>query len=124
MFKANGLRSWNLNTPDLEATVRFYQELLGATEGNRQNIAGHDVARLRVGDQGIGLFDAPSGSDAPGVPHHTFAGEGPATPEELVAAFEAKGIKVDGTRMHGTGPGYSVYVLDPAGNRLELSVDP
>jgi len=26
--------------------------------------------------------------------------------------------------MHGNGPGYSVYVYDPCGNRIELSTDP
>jgi hypothetical protein len=26
-------------------------------------------------------------------------------------------------RLHGEGPGYSVYVIDPSGNRLELSKD-
>jgi hypothetical protein len=35
--------------------------------------------------------------------------------------LEAKGAKVDGIRHHGNGPGYSVYVIDPSGNRLELS---
>jgi catechol 2,3-dioxygenase-like lactoylglutathione lyase family enzyme len=123
MFKAVSLRSWNLNTPDLEATVRFYRDVLGAEEGSRQTIGGGAVARLRLGDQGIGLFDAAAG-DRPGVPHHTFAGEGPATADELIKALESRGIAVDGVRMHGSGPGYSVYVNDPAGNRLELSVDP
>jgi hypothetical protein len=31
---------------------------------------------------------------------------------------------VENVRMHGTGPGYSVYVYDPCGNRIELSTDP
>jgi hypothetical protein len=30
---------------------------------------------------------------------------------------------VGDTRSHGEGPGYSVYVTDPSGNRLELSKD-
>ena len=42
-------------------------------------------------------------------------------PKELIKELEAKGIKVDETRIHGEGPGYSVYVIDPSGNRLELS---
>ena len=49
--------------------------------------------------------------------------EGPSDPKELIKELEAKGIKVDETRIHGEGPGYSVYVIDPSGNRLELSKD-
>ena len=70
-----------------------------------------------------------SGSSMPlknvrrGVPHHTFDIEGPNDPKELIKELEAKGIKVDDTRLHGEGPGYSVYVIDPSGNRLELSKD-
>ena len=60
---------------------------------------------------------------APGVPHHTFDIEGPGDPKELIKELEAKGIKVDDLRLHGEGPGYSVYVIDPSGNRLELSKD-
>ena len=44
-------------------------------------------------------------------------------PNELVKELEAKGAKVDEIRRHGNGPGYSVYVIDPSGNRLELSAD-
>jgi len=30
---------------------------------------------------------------------------------------------VEDTRLHGEGPGYSLYITDPNGNRLELSKD-
>ena len=56
-----------------------------------------------------------------GVPHHTFDIEGPSDPKELIKELEAKGIKVDDLRIHGEGPGYSVYVIDPGGNRIELN---
>ena len=42
----------------------------------------------------------------------------------MVRELEAKGVKVENVRMHGAGPGYSVYVYDPCGNRIELSTDP
>ena len=45
-------------------------------------------------------------------------------PEMLVRELEAKGIKVDNTRQHGDGPGYSVYINDPSGIGTELSCDP
>ena len=34
----------------------------------------------------------------------------------------ALGISVDSVRQEHDGRGYSVYIVDPGGNRLELSV--
>jgi predicted enzyme related to lactoylglutathione lyase len=118
-----GLRSWNINAEDFESTVRFYQDVLGAEETMRHQIASANVARLKLGSTGLGLFDA-KGGPRPGVPHHTFDFEGPREPDVMVKELEAKGIKVENIRMHGNGPGYSVYVYDPCGNRIELSTDP
>jgi catechol-2,3-dioxygenase len=123
MFKATGMRSWNLNADDLEKTFEFYKDVLGAEETQRHTIGDAAVARLKVGDSGIGLFDS-SGGPRFGVPHHTFFGEGPGDPEELVRDLEVRGIKVEGVRHHGATTGYSIYVEDPGGNRIELSVDP
>jgi hypothetical protein len=78
---------------------------------------------MRIGKSGIGLFDA-SEIKAPGVPHHTINFEGPTTPEAMVQELAERGIKVENIRLHGEGPGYSVYVTDPSGNYLELSTDP
>jgi predicted enzyme related to lactoylglutathione lyase len=121
MFKITGLRSWNLNADDFAAMVGFYRDGLGVEEAGRQNIAGNDVVRLRAGAQGIGLFDAAKGA-TPGVPHHTLAVEGPADADALTRELESKGIKVDAVRQHQEDAGFSVYVIDPSGNRLELSV--
>ena len=81
------------------------------------------MARLRLGATGLGLFDA-SGGPRPGVPHHTLEFEGPRESDAMVKELEALGVKVEAVRVHGQGPGYSVYVTDPSGNRLELSTDP
>jgi predicted enzyme related to lactoylglutathione lyase len=123
MFKILGMRSWNLNADDLEATVAFYRDKLGAQESGRQTIGGAAVVRLRVGEQGIGLFDSSEGP-RPGIPHHTFNCEGPSDPEEMKQELATRGIDVESVRMEHDGKGYSVYVLDPCGNRLELSVRP
>jgi catechol 2,3-dioxygenase-like lactoylglutathione lyase family enzyme len=122
MFRITGMRSWNLNADNLEEMVAFYREL-GAEESNRQTIGGAAVARLRLGAHGIGLFDASAGP-RPGIPHHTFTCEGPADPEELSKELGDRGINVESVRREGEGPRYSVYVTDPSGNRLELSVTP
>lgn len=123
MFKLTGLRSWNFNAEGLEETVRFYRDVLGVDQMQRQTVGGAEVARLKVGSSSVGLFDASEGP-RPGVPHHTFEFEGPSDPEAMVKELGVLGVKVDAIRVHGNGPGYSVYVDDPSGNRLELSTDP
>jgi predicted enzyme related to lactoylglutathione lyase len=123
MFKILGMRSWNLNADNIEATVAFYRDKLGAQESSRQTVGGAAVVRLRVGEQGIGLFDSSEGP-RPGIPHHTFNCEGPSDAEEMKQELATRGIDVESVRMEHYGEGYSVYVLDPCGNRLELSVRP
>jgi catechol 2,3-dioxygenase-like lactoylglutathione lyase family enzyme len=80
------------------------------------------VNRLSAGETRLGLFDA-SEKQFPGVPHHTFDIDGPSESKELIEELEAKGIRVGETHVHGEGPGYSVYLTDPNGNRIELSKD-
>ncbi len=121
-MKVLRLRSWNFQAPNLEAMTRFYQLALGAELRAEQTLAGVKVHRLSAGETGLGLFDA-SGKQFPGVPHHTFDIDGPADSKELIRELEAKGIQVEETRVHGKGPGYSVYITDPNGNRVELSKD-
>ena len=123
MFKILGMRSWNLNADDFQTMLSFFRDKLGAQESGRQTIAGAEVVRLRLGEQGIGLFDASQGL-RPGIPHHTFNCEGPSDPEEMKQELAARGISVESVRLEHDGNGYSVYVLDPGGNRLELSVRP
>jgi len=120
VVKLTKFRSWNFHADNLDEMMRFYQDVLGAELRTTQTVAGVRVARLRLGGVGLGLFDT-SRELAPGVSHHTFEIEGPSDPEELVKELESKGVKVDGIRRHANGPGYSVYVIDPSGNRLELA---
>jgi predicted enzyme related to lactoylglutathione lyase len=121
-MKVLRLRSWNFQAPNLDAMTRFYQVALGADLRAEQTLAGVKVNRLHAGEIGLGLFDA-SEKQFPGVPHHTFDIEGPPEATDLIKELEAKGIRVDETRVHGQGPGYSVYINDPNGNRIELSKD-
>ena len=121
-MKVLRMRSWNFHAENLDQMAKFYQQALGAEITAQQTIAGVKVFRLRAGETGLGLFEA-SDKHAPGVPHHTFDIEGPSKPQELIKELENKGLRSDGMRLHGDGPGYSVYVIDPSGNRLELSKD-
>lgn len=120
MSKLTQFRSWNFNAEDLDKTVSFYQEVLGATVRKKHVVAGVDVVRLNLGGAVLGVFDA-SKDRHPRVPHHTFEIDAPDEPEAFVKEIEARGAKVSEIRRHGEGKGYSVYVIDPSGNRLELS---
>ena len=123
MVKITRIRSWNLNADNLDETVSFYQKALGAKVERENTVAGARVTRLSLGDTGLGIFDASEGA-RPGVPHHTFELQDAGPADELVRDLESRGITVENTRQHGEGPGYSVYIDDPCGNRLELSYDP
>ncbi|HEY7165117.1 MAG TPA: VOC family protein [Candidatus Binatia bacterium] len=121
-MKVLRLKSWNFHAENLDEMTRFYQQALGTELRVQHTVAGVKVNRLRAGETGLGLFDA-SEKRVEIVPHHTFDIEGPEEANDLIKELEGKGIKVDELRIHGEGPGYSVYVRDPAGNRLELSKD-
>ena len=90
-------------------------------QGNQ--VRGHDVTRVQIGDVIIGIFDA-SESPCSGVPHHTLRMAWPADQEATCKQLEAAGVPVQGTRGHRNEVGFSICVNDPIGNRLELSFDP
>ena len=123
MFSVEGVRSVNWNAPNAGAAEQFYTDVLGATLRDRMNIGGTDVAHLMLGSTMIGLFDA-SGGPRPGVPHHTLQMQWPGDATTVVSELEGRGVTVQGKREHRGGPGFSVYIEDPIGNRLELSWDP
>jgi catechol 2,3-dioxygenase-like lactoylglutathione lyase family enzyme len=123
MLDVEGMRAVNWNAPDPAATERFYTEIMGGKVVMRNQVRGHDVARVQVGNVIIGIFDA---SDGPcsGVPHHTLRMAWPADQDATCKQLEAAGVPVQGTRDHHNEVGFSIFVNDPIGNRLELSFDP
>jgi len=123
VFKVKGARSWNINAENLDEMVRFYRDFVGGDEGRSMNIGGVTVAHIDLGGLTLGLFDASEGP-RPGVPHHTFDIDWPGDLESVTRELEGKGVKIEGTRIHREGPGYSLYFSDPCGNRIELSTDP
>jgi predicted enzyme related to lactoylglutathione lyase len=120
MFEVKSIRSWNVNAERLDETVRFYRDLLGASEGNTMTINGATVAHIELGNLTLGIFDASAGP-RPGVPHHTFSISWPGEADDVVKQLEAQGVKVDGVRVHREDSGYSIYLDDPCGNRIELA---
>lgn len=122
-MKVVRFRSWNLNADKFQDTVNFYRNILGAEDRSFNQVNGVDVSRVLLGNMVVGVFDA-EGGPRPGVPHHTFDIEGPADAQDAVKELEGMGIEVQGVRVHQEDDGYSIYVNDPAGNRLELSTSP
>ncbi|HZR97674.1 MAG TPA: VOC family protein [Chloroflexota bacterium] len=122
-LKVESIRSINWNAPDPRAAERFYTEVLNGRVERRMHIRGTDVADVALGNIVLGLFDA-SAAPAPGVPHHTLQMAWPADEASARAELEAAGVTVEGSRVHGPGPGFSLYVTDPLGNALELAWDP
>ena len=113
-MKVLRMRSWNFHADNLDQMTRFYQNALGAEVRTQHIVGGVNVTRLRAGETGLGLFNAAE-KRAPGVPHHTFDIEGPSDPKELIKELEAKGIKVDDTRLHGEGPATRFASPTPVG---------
>ena len=123
MLKVEGMRAVNWNAPDPADAERFYTQVLGGEVVVRNQVRGVDVTRVQLGTVIIGLFDAPFGGVS-GVPHHTLRMAWPAEMDAMCKELESRGVEIQGTREHRDGPGFSIFVNDPLGNRLELSWDP
>jgi catechol 2,3-dioxygenase-like lactoylglutathione lyase family enzyme len=111
-----GLDHVHLWIDDLEAALRFYQDVFGAEEAFR---VGERLVFLRLPDTGsvIALDGRP---ESERNPHHI--GLALAEGEDLdaaVAAVEQAGGRLLERGEHAPGLTYA-YVADPAGNVLEL----
>jgi len=120
--KIRGLNHFTVLTEDLEATRRFYVDLLGFTEGPRPPLsfpgawfyAGgepvvHIVAGSKMPAEAAGVLDhmAFSATDLAGT----------------VARLEAHGIGYELRRQAGYGT-WQIFLYDPNGAKLELDFPP
>ena len=122
-------------TDDLEALRGFYERRLGGRAGPRYERAGFASYFLDFDDHGsaggprLELMQMPaiaprdrSRQDA-GWIHVAFAVGSRADVDRLTAELAAAGVRVvDGPRETGDGY-YESVVLDPDGNRIELTAD-
>lgn len=120
MFKLKGVRSWGINAENFEETVRFYRDLLGASEGPTRTIGGATVTHVDAGGVVVGIADGATGG-RPGNPHHMFEIEWPGPIAEVTAELERRGYEVLGSRQEPESRDYSLTLMDPSGNRIELS---
>jgi len=129
MLKVQSLRTFAISGRDITASEKFYTEVLGGTvtrriEPNPEELAKDKFGEIdfQVGNFQVHVFDT-SKKPREGVPHHTLNFTYQAK-EQSLRELEELGASVKGVREHRDGKGYSLYVLDPDGNRWELSFEP
>jgi catechol 2,3-dioxygenase-like lactoylglutathione lyase family enzyme len=112
-----------LTVADVEATVRFYEQL-----GMRREVFGEGRVALRFGQQKINLHQrgaelSPNAARAtPGSADICLLVADPV--EDVLAALGGAGIEIEEgpvTRTGATTQLTSLYVRDPDGNLVELS---
>jgi catechol 2,3-dioxygenase-like lactoylglutathione lyase family enzyme len=113
-----------LTVADVDRTVAFYESL-----GMRRDTFGDGRVALRFGDQKLNLHQAGAeitphaARPTPGSADLCFLAEG--SIEEVGGALARAGVPVElgpVARTGATGPITSLYVRDPDGNLVELSV--
>jgi catechol 2,3-dioxygenase-like lactoylglutathione lyase family enzyme len=113
-----------LTVHDLQASIRFYTQVLGMTH----EVFGSDRHALKFGLQKINLHPA----SAPIQPHAAQPSPGSAdlcfitaTPlEQVIESLQNHSVTIESgpvSRTGAQGPIISVYFRDPDGNLLEVS---
>ena len=104
----------------LSDTDRFYTELLGMARAERPEIPGVNGRWFTAGDGQLHLVDAPMAGEGidPTGPHFCL---GVDDIEATVAELEARHIPY----LRATQPGdvVQIWIVDPAGNTVELQQD-
>lgn len=107
----------NLSIDDVEASRRFYGELLGLSAATRPADAGRPGCWFRVGDVELHLSMEEDADNARSRRHVAFE---VADLDALRARFNAAGVTLEAGRpVAGVN---RFFVRDPAGNRLEFFV--
>lgn len=128
-MQVKAIRTFAINAKDLVQGEKFYTQVLGGEVIRRIDPDDEQLKRGRVkevdvqlGNFQVHIFDASRGP-RPGIPHHTimipWKEKGQAIQE-----LEKGGTKVENTRDHPDGKGYSLYVKDPDGNLWEIWAAP
>ncbi|EGF89176.1 glyoxalase/Bleomycin resistance protein/Dioxygenase superfamily protein [Asticcacaulis biprosthecium C19] len=113
---------------DLDRSVKFYMDVLGAQFEQHQTHV--DLYQLRVGTSLIDLVPVDGvigrkGGPAPGPDghnvDHVYFRVAPWDEAGIIAHLSAHGIIAEVANRYGAdGVGPSIYLTDPDGNRLEL----
>lgn len=126
MFDIKNIRTLAMSVKDLGQAEKFYTEVLGGkivkkiapTEEERKN-GRYPEVDVQLGNFQVHLFDGSRGP-RPVDPHHTLTI--PWQEKEIsIKELQRCGAEIEKVRPHADGKSYSLNVLDPDGNRWELS---
>lgn len=116
---------------DLERAVKWYAEVVGATEEG--DLRKFGMVQLRCGASMIDLVDAASEKGAWAKPKvaggrnmdHLCLEIGPVTKAAMEAHLKAHGLAIEeeGMRSGAKGQGWSWYIRDPWDHQVELKTD-
>lgn len=128
-MRINSLDHLVLTVADLEAAVAFYNNVLGMSTEIFQSADGTLRTALRFGDQKINLhvrgaeFEPKASHPAPGSADLCFLTQGPLEGWQRHLSDHNITIEQGPVKRTGaTGPILSLYVRDPDGNLIEISV--
>lgn len=118
----SGMNHFTVLAKDLDATVRFYVDLLGLAPGPRPDL-GFPGAWLYVGDSAV--LHIIAGREMPAQPagvldHMAFSAKGL---PQVTARLDAEGVRYDLRRQRGAGT-WQLFCHDPNGAKVELDFDP
>ena len=126
MVSPKGLRTWAISSKKIKKSEEFYGKILGgevlkrSKPGLKVKAGPPNTTDVRLGNIEVHIFDDKLGPHS-NIPHHTLAF--PWIPQgKFTGELESQGVKIEWVRKHHGPKGYSVYVKDPDGNTLELSI--
>ena len=124
-MEVKAIRTFAINAKDLNRAEQFYSQVLGGEVVRRIDPNEEQLKRGRVkevdvqlGNFQVHIFDASKGP-RPGIPHHTIMIPWKQK-DQAIQELEKGGTKVENSRDHPDGKGYSLYVKDPDGNLWEI----
>ncbi|HEX6512324.1 MAG TPA: VOC family protein, partial [Chloroflexota bacterium] len=125
MFKISGIVHWSIGVDNLDEAEQFYRDVLGLE--CRGRLSGGNMSAFKVGDQSLLLCERTEALNRTPEQEHplhfAFLLE-PQEWEKAARSLRERGIKPHEPvyyRENGFFPGRELFVLDPSGNRIELS---
>jgi catechol 2,3-dioxygenase-like lactoylglutathione lyase family enzyme len=116
-----GMNHFNVLTDDVEATRRFYVDVIGLTEGERPPLGFPGAWLYAAGRPILHVSQATLPHDRAGViDHMAFSAKGM---KEAVARLESHGVKYVLRQQVGSRI-WQVFCHDPMGAKVELDFDP